>query len=92
MDQNDALDAFRARFSRNRDINEFTPFGFFEAGYAERSAEVERLRALVLSADSMLSLIVFRGHVNWGGPVPEQEEARQLVGKLRAEFESHKAR
>jgi hypothetical protein len=48
-------------------------------------AEVEQDRQLLLRADSLLSLVVFRHHTS-GIPADLQEEARQLIGQLRAAY------
>jgi hypothetical protein len=57
------------------------------AEHVERlQAENERLRALILNADSMLSLLRHRATIAWGMPgLPDQSEADALIGRLRRE-------
>lgn len=53
-------------------------------------AELAMLRKAALHADSILSLIVWRGHVsNWGDfGMCTREEAEKAYQKLRAAYES----
>jgi hypothetical protein len=61
---NPVLAAFRDRFSHKPDINTFTPFGFFEAGYlsarAERDAlraRLKRIRELIIDGDEYVQIV-----------------------------------
>lgn len=77
---NTILDAFRRRFVRNPEVNELTPFGFFEAGWLARDIdrplmiEVSREQlaewgAAVTLAESFMSLVYFRGGIReWDTP------------------------
>lgn len=53
MTDNPILEAFRARFVRNPEVNDLTPFGFFEAGPPARDTQVMMLReSLIAIADA----------------------------------------
>lgn len=50
----------------------------------EQEDEIRRLKALAMKADSMLSLLRFRGGIKFGGPLPESYEVDKVIGELRA--------
>jgi hypothetical protein len=79
------LDAFRRRFGHNPEVNELTPFGFFEAGWRARPMdstviEVGREQlaywgAAVTLAESFMSLVYFRGGIHeWDTPATPAKE------------------
>lgn len=64
------------------------PATTWERANAQLIADAPDLLALVLRADSMLSLLRHRASIRWGAPtLPSVGEADVLIGELRRAYE-----